>query len=534
MIQLPPKTSPETTSQPDTVLAQDDSTVEADKKKAAAYTNNEVEEFRSDSTDAQLAKYSGSEKIVANKKGEPTIVTNDGKVYPLRAYKTLAIPNDPYANQWWVGNTGLSSAWDRGAGAYQTTVAVIDTGLALQHEEFTGRWHTNTSEQGPTVLEATNGPNCTNRSLPLDKSCNGIDNDNNGLVDDVRGWDFSNSDNSVQAGEINPYGTGTTHGTLVTGVLAATGNNNTGIAGVNWTTKILPIQALDDDGYGNTLTVAQSVRYAADQNADVINISLGTENPDPYLREAISYAISAGSIVVAASGNDGCDCIAYPANYPEVLAVGSSNGSTARSSFSSYGSNIDLLAPGENIVSTSWTNTKPTNAYQSGVAGTSFSSPYVAGILAVAKSHQPDATWGEITAALTEESNHATLTPENPHSASFGFGYVRADNFIERVTTPASSILRYQFGPITVNDTLDSMRIYQCENGQHPTTRVYELTSGVLIRFTSSELTRQRAIQNGWLSKQIFYSCVGLPGDTITSLRTINLLHEIYNRYDKQ
>jgi len=192
------------------------------------------------------------------------IVDSSGNEYPIREYKLLLTPNDPNATQWWTTSTGLEQAWGIGNGSTPTTIAIIDTGFDLGHEEFSGRWYQNTGELGVATTEAPsdyncsdqsialdaacnniddnfNGVvddefgattaenpsrlNCTDRSLALDKSCNLLDDDGNGLADDVTGWDFVNFDSVVEAGETNPLGSGTRHGTEVTGVAAATGNN---------------------------------------------------------------------------------------------------------------------------------------------------------------------------------------------------------------------------------------------------------------------------------------------------------------------
>lgn len=333
----------------------------------------------------------------------------------------------------------------------------------------------------------------------------------------------------MQAGEINPDGVDVGHGTMVSGVLGATGNNGVGIAGVDWSTTILPLQAIDDNGNGNTLTVAEAVIYAADHKADIISLSLGGSQPDPYLRQAIDYAIDSGSVVVAAAGNDGCDCVSYPANYPEVIAVGSSDSSNNRSTFSNYGNNLDILAPGENIIAPSWSKSLQTNGYVLNVSGTSFSTPLVSGLLALVKSNQPTASWGEITAALTEQSNRLSFTATNPRSSSYGYGIAKADTLLSRATTQLNPTTRYQLGPIVPADSLDSNKFYQCENGRLPSTPLYELKSGSKIKFTISELTKFRAESNNWTSNVLFYGCTGLPNDNPTLTRTINLLNETYN-----
>lgn len=165
----------------------------------------------------------------------PTEFTVDGKNYPLRKYSVTALPNDPSAQQWWVSQSGLPTAWNYGKGA-NVTIAIIDTGFGLKHEELVDRWLINVNEVGPTNQEAPNrlnctdqhipldmscnnidndhdgivsneyGPttkenpswlNCSSRNLTLDKSCNGLDNDGNGYPSDFKGWDFSSGDANV-------------------------------------------------------------------------------------------------------------------------------------------------------------------------------------------------------------------------------------------------------------------------------------------------------------------------------------------------
>lgn len=491
-----------------------------------------------------------------------------GEIYPLRTYKLHSI-NDPGGNQWWTGSTGLDIAWNVDAGPRQTTVAVIDTGFALTHEEFSGRWAENSGEKGVATVEEssdlnctdsglsislacnlidddfdgivdnetgavttenTSRLNCTDRNLPLDKSCNMVDDDGNGYIDDVTGWDFVNNDASVQAGETNPDGDGVRHGTEVTGILAATGNNGKGIAGVDWNTKVLPLQALNDDSYGNTLTISRAIVYATDRGVDVINISAGANAEDPYLRQAIHYALDRNTIVVAASGNDGCDCITYPARYPEVVAVGAQSPSGNRSFFSSYGSAIDILAPGENITTPSWSSSAGSTGYSTGIAGTSFSAPYVSGMLSLARSHQPDAQWGDLLHTLLATADHDTLTNTNSFSTFIGSGYAQANNFMTRLQTPAQPVIRYIFWPTPIRSTLSSSLSYQCmDPSDFPTAPLYEITSVTSTFYSIDELEHVRAMQRGSSVTSIGRTCVGLPTDTPSTIRHINLLSEIKN-----
>lgn len=507
-------------------------------------------------------------------------VTINNKQYPLRTYEPLALPNDPLVNQWWVGNAHFEPVWTAPRGSGETLLAIIDTGFALEHEEFAGRWHQNASEIGATESENPSDLNCTDRGLaisascnlidedndgttdnetgtatyenpsrlnctdqglPLDKSCNRIDDESNGYVDDVTGWDFINNDNSAQAGELNPSGTGTAHGTMVAGVAAATGNNSKGIAGSDWGTKILPIQALNDDSYGDTLSVGRSIFYAIEQGADVINISLGTEFQDDYAREAVEAATAAGIIVVASSGNDGCECMVYPARYPEVVAVGALGTNSNYASFSSWGAELDLLAPGTSITSATWTSGNPTAAYASGLAGTSFSAPMVAGMMTRMLSHQPSATPLQLVGGITETSNRLSLPVTTPHSKRYGFGTLHANQAVQRMTTPQHQVQTYAFTPVQTGKYLDASQpteiageysVHQCPAGI-PTTPLYELKKSSRQFFSISRVEVRNALEQSFSSSLFSYVCIKQPHDTADFIRNIDIFREFRNVYIK-
>lgn len=509
-----------------------------------------------------------NQKIESSKQSRKYLYLN-GKTYPNRIYKTMVTPNDPLYDQWWIAPNGMQNVWDIPTSSYIPKVAIIDTGFALAHQEFTGRWATNSAEEGPTSSENSSQLNCTDQSLsidrscnlvdddfdgvvdnetgpttlenpsdlncsdqliPLDKACNNVDDDENLYVDDVTGWDFADFDPSVQAGQLNPTGSGTTHGTQTSGILGASGNNSVGIAGVNWHIKILPIQALDDDGYGDSYTVGQSVYYAADQGADIISISLGTDGNDPYLREAILYALDKGSFVVAASGNDGCDCISYPANYPEVLAVGAINSSESPASFSSYGANLDILAPGQSMTSPTFAPANQTSAYATNIAGTSFATPFVAGLLAYGKSIQPYAAWEEIVGLMLENSNRSGLNLTTPHTSTLGFGMTKADQMLARLETPLTYNQRIQ-----LDDSLfGSQNTYNCDDPNIPASYFYRLTKSGRYYYTANLRELSKKAQAGWSTSSVGYVCMGLDDDTINQLRILNLPAEINNLLIKQ
>jgi subtilisin family serine protease len=502
-------------------------------------------------------------------------ITINDKTYPIRTYEMLQTPNDPYAAQWWIGPSGAANAWDIAPGAYQTTLAVIDSGFALSHEEFTNRWAVNAGESGTTSSEGASLLNCSARTLPLDyscnlvddnvdgivdnesgaapyenpsqlncsaqgvtldKTCNRLDDDNNGYVDDALGWDMINQDSSVQTGQLSPNGSATNHGTMVAGMAAATGNNSLGIAGVNWQTKVLPIQALDDDGYGNTKSVGDSIYYAVSRGVDVINISLGTAYHDEYVRDAVEAATAAGITIVASSGNDGCDCIVYPARYPEVLAVGALDASNNRASFSSWGSALDIVAPGASLTLPSWSTANPTSRYSSGVAGTSFSSPWIAGAVALAKSHQPNARPLHLISSVRETASRVGFSPLQVHDVNLGYGKANVSSLRTRLTTPKHFDYAYQFSPIATgnyfagqNNEYSASYVIQDCNLAQASMPVYELKNSINSFFTISEVETRSATLSGYSASLFAHSCMRLPHDTVGGIRTIDLFREFRN-----
>lgn len=342
------------------------------------------------------------DQLISNDQPRPA---GDHIDYP---YKALGTPNDALysSQQSYLNSLAAPAAWDVTTGSATPVIAVIDTGFGLNHDDLANRWYINANEDGATANEG-GAPNCTSRGLVLNKRCNNLDDDNNGYKDDWRGWDFVQNDNDPSAGSIAPTASAAYHGTYVAGIAAGSGNNGVGIAGISWGARIMPVQVLPDSGNGFTTQVANGIKYAVDNGATVINLSLGSVYPDDYLRSEIDYAIAHNVTVVVAAGNDGCDCIAYPGNYPEVVTVGSIDHSDHRSSFSSYGANLDLVATGSGgICSALWSAASPTSSYSCGGSGTSFSTPLVTGTVALMQSRDagltPTAIEGYLRAAAAK------------------------------------------------------------------------------------------------------------------------------------
>ena len=311
---------------------------------------------------------------------------------PNLKYEALYRPGDLPATQWYLDKISAPTAWEKSTGSSSTTVAVVDTGFALAHDELFSRWATNSGEMGSG------------------KEANGLDDDSNGFIDDWRGWDFNHDDNNPAAGSAGEWTDSAFHGTAVAGLVGVAGDNGLGVASVNWQTRIMPLQVLDDYGDGFSDMVADAMHYAVDNGADVINLSLGVNSPDIFIEDELDYAALHGVLVVAAAGNSGCNCMSYPANYPEVLSVGATDANDKIASFSSYGSNLDVVAPGSGTIhSSTWSASGPQSDYASPLFGTSFSAPIVSGMAAMLKGEDNTLTPTEI---ITHIKDGADTVPE--------------------------------------------------------------------------------------------------------------------------
>lgn len=384
-------------------------------------------------------------------------------------YYPLLAANDPgYSGNWAIQKVKAPAAWDISTGNGQTIVAVIDTGFGLNHEDLKNNWHINTGETGITQLNGT----CWT-GIAQNKDTNGCDDDNNGYIDDWRGWNFSIGDNNPMTGRTNPAGAAVAHGTEVAGLVGAAGNNSAGIATINWNTKIMPLQALSDGGPGYTSDVAAAIYYAVDNGADVINLSLGGSVYDPALKAATDYAYANNVVVIAASGNCGSGCdgvpvgyIGYPALNDHVIAVGATTSDDQRASFSSYGPALDVVAPGSgSIVSPTWNAANGTTLYSGTLYGTSFASPQVASLASLIKSIRPNSSVNDITALLLASATKLPAMNGALYTNDLGHGLINAASALTVAqslnTTSAVPKLSQAGGPITEHryasgDTLGS------------------------------------------------------------------------------
>ncbi|MBW1811967.1 MAG: S8 family serine peptidase, partial [Deltaproteobacteria bacterium] len=211
------------------------------------------------------------------------------RVEPNYIVHSTGVPDDPkFSDQWYLKNDDdqdidANQAWEIQTGRPQIVIAVIDSGVDIDHPDIQGNTWTNFSE--------TDG--------------NGIDDDSNGFVDDYVGWDWVGDDNDPNP---QPDGLGdddgVVHGTHVAGIIGADTNNNLGVAGLTWNSVLMPLRVLNDEGSGTIADIAEAMRYAVDEGASIINLSLGTDSASSTLSDAVDYAHNNGLIVVAAAGND--------------------------------------------------------------------------------------------------------------------------------------------------------------------------------------------------------------------------------------
>ncbi|HEX7357098.1 MAG TPA: S8 family peptidase, partial [Ignavibacteriaceae bacterium] len=281
-------------------------------------------------------------------------------------YQLDFVPNDSLISQQWaLEKIKAFDAWDITQGSDTVLLAIIDTGIDYLHPDLKNKIYKNPGEIGID----NNGKN---------KSSNGIDDDNNGFIDDYMGWDFvdragfpfDSTGGDYLTWDNNPKDE-QGHGTLVSGTAAAEINNISGIAGVAPNIKILNLRSFDPGGYGEEDDAAAAILYAVKLGAKVINMSWGDYSFSYVLRDVIRYAYSQNVVLVASSGNNGNNDPHYPSGYSEVISVGNSTEQDFVAGSSNGGSTLDLVAPGSNILSTSM------NSEYSSYSGTSAAAPFV-------------------------------------------------------------------------------------------------------------------------------------------------------------
>jgi thermitase len=340
------------------------------------------------------------------------------------------VPNDTYfSRQWGLKNDGtftLTSsvtgndikavdAWDITTGSTKNIICILDSGCKLDHPEFTGRIWQNSKEIAN----------------------NGIDDDKNGKIDDIQGWDFANNDKDPT----DDHG----HGTNVTGILGASGNNSIGYSGVDWKSQLMVIKALDANNSGLYSWWESGIYYAVDNGAKVINMSVVGNSNSSSLEAAVNYAWNKGVIIVACMGNDNVGVSRYPASFNNLIAVGSVNPNGKRSvpfswsatSGSNYGSHIDVCAPGNYIYGLSYNSNTSFNTYWS---GTSQATPHATGLAGLMIARNTTLTPAQIKDYMQKGCDDLTGDPTEDVAGFdnyYGWGRINAKKTLNLI--PASS-----------------------------------------------------------------------------------------------
>jgi len=345
--------------------------------------------------------------------------------------------------QWGLRNTGQNggspgadisavAAWDIRSDASDVVVAVVDTGARLTHEDLEANLWTN----------------------PDEVPGNGVDDDGNGVVDDVHGFD-------AIAGSGRPADEDG-HGTHVAGTIGARGDNATGVAGVAWRARLMPIRFLGPDG-GFLSDAIEGLAYAREEGAAIVNNSWASGGFSSGLRDAIERLAGEDILFVAAAGNDGSDNDArpsYPASYTvdNVIAVASSDRDDRLSEFSNFGgTSVDLAAPGASIRSTFASG----DASYASLSGTSMATPHVSGAAAVLRAEFPDAPFGEIKGRLLDNVDPAPAFAGETASG----GRLNLDAALRDEAPPRPGALRFDAGSVNAAESSGKVALIVSREG---------------------------------------------------------------------
>jgi len=353
--------------------------------------------------------------------------------FPVRALT----PNDPELDQqWYLEQIQAYDAWDQTTGSNTVIVAILDSGIDLDHPDLKNNLWTN----------------------PNEIADDGLDNDGNGYIDDIHGWDFIDDDNQPEPNLYEPYiNEAVVHGTLIAGIIAAATNNGQGGAGIGWEVKIMPIRIIDGLGTGSSLDAANAVDYAVANGAKVINSSFSGYLIDPNYKQSIRDAYRAGVAVVAAVGNGGDDGNGdldqnpmYPACYERVdgqdwvIGVAATDANDEKSSFSNYGSCVDISAPGENIFGPVFVDTiEPADLelqeyYLSGTNGTSVAAPQVAAAAALLLSLYPTLSVSDLQTVMQLSVDPVAIG--TAYAGEMGAGRLNIDRALSIVSSFAPDV----------------------------------------------------------------------------------------------
>jgi len=335
-------------------------------------------------------------------------------------------PNDTdFVDQYYLNLINAPGAWDINKGDTNVVIGITDSGWEPSHLD----------------LQA-------NIKLNYADPINGVDDDADGYIDNYRGWDLGNNDNDATYESLS-------HGVHVTGIAAAVTDNVTGVAGVGFNTRFLPIKISNPAG---VFTKAyQGIVYAADHGCFIINCSWGDYVKGNFQQDVVNYALNKGCLIIAGAGNNSTDDLFYPAAFDGVIAVAASDQSDTKASFSNYGDFINITAPGVSIFNTLAT----AYGYND---GTSMSSPMVAGGAALIKAQYP--TYNNYQVAAVLKTTATNIDAQNPSYIN-KLGTGRLDLFnaltatgLQNVEITSKSITDNNNNTFEIGDTLEIIKLF--------------------------------------------------------------------------
>ena len=329
------------------------------------------------------------------------------------------VPSDTYFNkEWYLKKIKATDAWDVNKGNSKIIIGIVDTGVDWKHPDLADNIWTNKGE------------------IPG----NNIDDDNNGYVDDIHGWDFGGLSGTP---DNDPKEDKPDHGTNVAGIASAVTDNGYGVASIGFNSTIMPVKAARNDvrdQNGNALIYYgyDGIKYAADNGAKIINCSWGGYSYSNAAQQIIDYAVSKGALVVGAAGNENFQGVIYPANYAGALSVGATDSNDYRAYFSNFGEDLDVMAPGVSIFNTWQPSTFAT------LSGTSMASPLTAGLAALVANQFPNYTPLQIAEQIRVNcDNIDTANPTKKYL--LGAGRINAYKALTNTGSKSLRILDYSF-----------------------------------------------------------------------------------------
>ncbi|NOY46764.1 MAG: S8 family serine peptidase, partial [Chlorobi bacterium] len=412
---------------------------------------------------------------------------------------TPSAQDDLSVRQQYLQQSKVDQAWNFSHGSSEVVVAVIDDGIYTGHPDLDSNMWLNFNE-----VEG-----------------NGKDDDDNGYIDDRWGWDFvSNSKDMTTLG---------THGTMVAGIIGSESNNNTGITGINWNIKLMPIIACDNDGCSEG-AIKKGIKYAVDNGADIINLSLGGNvfNYTENYNEIIKYAFDKNVLVVIATGNGDVEGgigrnlnitkvspVCNDGNQNMVLGVGAIDEENKVTSWSNYGSCADVFAPGENIVSTAVPAYSTLNRFYDMADGTSFSAPIVSGIAALIKAKYPTIKNTAIRDRIINNSDYQNgVRTVNAYKA-IAQTWVDSEKYINKVAKPVPLV------PSEVSEVVSEVENVIKEEKK----LVKTIDNSLSNRMSGNILLQVEKNGEGWYvnpdNKKKYY--LGRPADAFNIMRNLGL-----------